>query len=171
MPPLLWCFHHPERSTSLKIFILTPKHNNTKKKKSKLNVFLISSKFCSSLHPSTLASVVLFEYSGCDGKQLFDLREACTLSDAYLKVIHLFWIGILLFIVTALSVPLCTVISVYCSLLLSMLLCCCVVKCINFFLIFWWKVFIILKCTSITITKSTSWFKHFVGLLLSTFLR
>lgn len=79
MPPLLWCFRHPERSTSLKIFILTPKHNNTKKKKSKLNVFLISSKFCSSLHPSTLASVVLFEYSGCDGKQLFDLREACTL--------------------------------------------------------------------------------------------
>lgn len=70
---------------------------------------------------------MLFEYSGFDGKQLFDLREACTLSDAYLKVIHLYLIGILLFIVTALSVPLYTVIFVNCSLLLSMLLCCCVV--------------------------------------------
>lgn len=66
------------------------------------------------MHLSTLASVVLFEYSGCDGKQLFDLREAWTLGDAYYGSFTCIDPSLLLFIVTLLCVPLYTVISFYC---------------------------------------------------------
>lgn len=120
MSPLLWCFLHPEKTQVWKYSPL----NTIKQKKIQIEYILSSSKCCSSLHPSTLASVVLFEYSGCDGKQLFDLREAWTLGDAYYGSLTCIDPSLLLFIVTLLCVPLYTVTSCCCC-QCSLLLCCC----------------------------------------------
>lgn len=120
MSPLLWCFLHPEKTQVWKYSPL----NTIKQKKIQIEYILSSSKCCSSLHPSTLASVVLFEYSGCDGKQLFDLREAWTLGDAYYGSLtcigSLYCCSLLPF-----SVCHCTLLHLVVVVNVSLLLCCC----------------------------------------------
>lgn len=133
MSPLLWCFLHPEQTQVWKYSPL----NTIKQKKIQIEYILSSSKCCSSFYPSTLASVVLFEYSGCDGKQLFDLREAWTLGDAYYGSLTCIDPSLLLFIVTLLCVPLYTVTSCCCCqcFLIVVLL---YLWCISAFWVYWW---------------------------------
>lgn len=120
-------------NSSLKIF--TSKHNKTEKNPNW--IYFIFIQMLLKLAPLYISLCCVVWILWLWWKQLFDLREAWTLGDAYYGSLTCIDPSLLLFIVTLLCVPLYTVTSCCCCqcFLIVVLL---YLWCISAFWVYWW---------------------------------